>query len=220
MKKLIGKFLNIIFSFFKVHNNRILFETGRGLVDGNPKALYLYIKENCPNDFETFWLVEKGSNVDNIQEGEFAYYRSLKSLYLLATSKYWIRSQSNGSLIKKKKNQVYIQTWHGHGALKKMGYDVSNAKDRPPIEHVREWDYFISSDPLDEKVIISSTGYNKKCSMLGAACTDEILKINCDLEKKNKIKKQVGISEKDFNKRIILYAPTFRESDLNKQSID
>ena len=108
MKKLIKKFLNIIFSFFKVHNNRILFETGRGLVDGNPKALYLYIKENCPNDFETFWLVERGSNVDSIQEGEFAYYRSLKSLYLLATSKYWIRSQSNGSLIKKKKNQVYI----------------------------------------------------------------------------------------------------------------
>ena len=76
-----------------------------------------------------------------------------------------------------------------------MGYDVNNEKERPPMEHVKEWDYFISSDPLDEEVIISSTGYNKKTMLLGAACTDEILQISKNEERKKEIKQKLGIKD-------------------------
>lgn len=224
MKKVISKILNFIFHFFKVNERQILFESGRNLIDENPKALYCYIKRNCPNDFKTVWLVSKGTNTEILKKGEFAYYNTLKGLYFLATSKYWIRSQSIGSIIKKKKNQVYIQTWHGYGPLKKMGYDITCATKRPPMEHIKEWDYFIASSPLDEQVIISSTGYNKKTAILGSATTDEILEISKDSNRRNVIKKALGIQEKDFNKKIILYAPTFRDSDLkgtnNKLKID
>lgn len=219
MKKLFSTILNFISKLLKVDEKKILFETGRDLVDGTPRAIYSYIKNNCPNDFKTVWLVTRKTDVSNIKPGEYAYYKTLKSLYFIATSKYWIRSESLGNIIKKKKNQVYIQAWHGHGALKKMGYDVHNDTNRPPVEHVKDWDYFISSDPLDEQVIISSTGYNKKTVMLGAACTDEILKLSKDTDKINMIKQKLGIAEKDFNKKIIFYAPTFRDSDLNKKNL-
>lgn len=219
MKKLFSIVLNFISNFFKVDEKKILFETGRDLADGNPKALYSYIKANCPNDFKTVWIVSRKTDVSDIKPGEYAYYKTLKSLYFLSTAKYWIRSESLGNIIKKKKNQVYIQAWHGHGALKKMGYDINNDIARPPMNHVKDWDFFISSDPLDEKVIISSTGYNKKTIMLGAACTDEILRITRDTNKINIIKQKLGIKEKDFNKKIIFYAPTFRDSDLNKKNI-
>lgn len=214
MKKLISKILNFIFGFCKINNNQILFESGRNLIDESPKALYSYIKENCPGDFKTVWLVTKETNTDMLEKGDFAYYNTLKAFYLLATSKYWIASQSIGGIIKKKKNQVYIQMWHGYGPLKKMGYDVTNPTERPPVDHIKEWDYFIASSPLDKQVIMSSTGYNKKTAILGSATTDEILKISKDTDKKNYIKKALGIQEKDFNKKIILYAPTFRDSDL------
>lgn len=220
MKKVVSLVLNFIARFLKVNEKRILFESGRDLIDGNPRALYFYIKEHCSDEFETVWLVTKKTDISELKDGEYAYYKTLKSLYFLATSKYWIRSESIGNIIKKKKNQIYIQTWHGHGALKKMGYDVvHNNKKNEPMEHVKEWDYFISSDQLDEDVIISSTGYNKKTMMLGAACTDEILKISKDADKQKEIKKRLGIVEKNFDKKIIFYAPTFREADLTRKGI-
>lgn len=220
MKKIINKFFNFIFYFFKINENQILFETGRDLIDEGPKALYCYIKENCPKDFKTVWLISKNTNTEILKKGEFAYYHTLKSLYFLSTSKYWIRSQSIGNILKKKKNQVYIQTWHGYLPFKKMGYDIDNTStERLPLNHVKEWDYFIASSPLDKQMIISSTGYNKKTVILGSASTDEILKINSNINKINNIKKSLGISEKDFNKKIIFYAPSFRDSDLKSKNI-
>jgi len=220
MKKVISIVLNFIASFLKVNEKKILFETGRDLVDGNPRALYFYLKENCPDEFKTVWIVTKKTDVSELKKGEYAYYKTLKSIYFLATSKYWIRSESIGNIIKKKKNQVYIQTWHGHGALKKMGYDIEyNEKKDEPMQHVKEWDYFISTDQLDEDVIRSSTGYNKKTMMLGAACTDEILQVNRDVKRKEEIKYRLGIKENQFNKKIVFYAPTFREADLTRKDI-
>lgn len=220
MKKIISKLLNYIFYFFKVDEKKILFMSGRNLIDENPKALYFYIKKNCPNDFKTFWLVTKKTNISMLTKGDFVYYNSLKGLYVLATSKYWIGSQSIGNVLKKKKNQIYIQTWHGYGPTKKMGYDINNDINRPPLNHVKEWDYFIASSYLDEQIIISSTGYNKHTVILGSAITDEILKTNKNMNKKNKIKKDLGINEKDFNKKIIFYAPSFRDSNLDNKIIN
>lgn len=219
MKNLISKLLNFFFYFFKVNNKKILFMSGRNLIDENPKALYFYIKKNCPKDFRTVWLVTRKTNIQMLENGDFAYYNSLKGLYHLATSKYWICSQSIGNILKKKKNQIYIQTWHGYGPTKKMGYDISSSVSRPPLNHVKEWDYFIASSSLDEQIITSSTGYNKNTILLGCAVTDEIIQINKDINKKNKIKKDLGINVKDFNKKIIFYAPSFRNSDLKNKNI-
>ncbi len=218
MKKIISQILNFIFYFFKVDQKKILFESGRNLIDENPKALYCYIKRNCPNDFKTVWLVNKKTNTDALKKGDFAYYNTLKGFYFLATSKYWIKSQSTGNTLKKKRNQIYIQTWHGYGPTKKMGYDVNFTSERPPMNHTREWDYFIASSSLDEQIITSSTGYKKNTVILGSATTDEILEISKDINKKNKIKKNLGILEKDFNKKIIFYAPSFRDSNLKEKT--
>ena len=214
MKKIIAQILNFIFYFFKVNEKKILFESGRNLIDENPKALYCYIKKNNPNNFKTIWLVTKKTDTTILEKEDFAYYNTLKGLYHLATSKYWIGSQSIGNILKKKKNQIYIQTWHGYGPSKRMGYDINNCTNRPPMAHTKEWDYFIASSPLDEQIITSSTGYDKETVILGSATTDQILEISRDINKINKIKKDLGIQEKDFNKKIIFYAPSFRDSDL------
>lgn len=219
MKTIISKIINFIFYFFKVNEKKILFESGRDLIDENPKALYLYIKENCPNDFNTIWLVSKKTDVKSLNKKDYAYYNTFKGLFSLATSKYWIKSQSTSNILKKKKNQIYIQTWHGYGPTKKMGYDIDNLIKRPPMKHTQEWDYFIASSFIDKQIISSSTGYNKHITILGSPATDQILKINKNIYKKNIIKKTLGINEKDFNKKIILYAPSFRDSDFNKKNI-
>jgi len=55
--------------------------------------------------------------------------------------------------------------------------------------------------------------------MLGAACTDEILQVNRDVKRKEEIKYRLGIKENQFNKKIVFYAPTFREADLTRKDI-
>lgn len=216
MKKLLKCIINLFFKIFKIKNNKILFECGRGMIDGSPKALYDYIKENCPK-YKLMWIVSKDTDISSIPKQDYCYNTSLKSFFERATSKYWIKSESIGSAIKKRKNQVYIQAWHGHGALKKMEYDITGEKPTEPLEHVKEWDYLLTNDPIDESMMLTSTGYKKELVMIGTPLTDYVLKHSKNEEFKNRLKEKLKIEN---NKPIILYAPTFRDEDLNKEQVD
>lgn len=214
MKKIISFFINIIFSIFKVNDKRIIFESGRDLIDGNAKAIYDYMKDNKIDNYELIWIVTKNTDVSGLNKNEYAYYNTLKGYYYISTSKYWIKNQSIKTILKKKKNQVYIQLFHGNGVMKKMGYDVTNDKERPRLEHTNDWDYYIANDDNEREVIKSSTGYNGNIKVLGMACTYNVRK---DDEKRKIILNKLNITN---TKKNILYAPTFRDYDLDKDKID
>lgn len=212
MKKIIQIIINKFFSIFSINNNKIVFQGNQNMVDGNPRAIYEYMKEKYPN-YRLICIVNKGVDTSSIDSKDCAFYKTFKGYYHLATARYWVRSQSFGGFLKKRKGQIYIQTWHGHGALKKMSYDVESLKkdnNGEELDHVRDWDYFISTDKLDGDVIKSSTNYKGKILELGAASLD--LLVQRDKKKINKIKEELGI--KSTKKKIVLYAPTFREKDL------
>lgn len=215
MKKMVSKILNMIFRLFKIDNKKIIFQSGRGMIDGNPRALYDYMKKN-KTDYKLIWLVTKDTNVSKL-DGVYYNSNSLIGLYHLATAKYWIRSESLGSIIKKRKGQVYIQTWHGHGAMKKMGYDVTNEKNMPPLEHTKEWDYLLTNDPLDEQITLSSTGYRGNVLQFGTPLTDTILSNAKDEKFAERLKKELKIPK---GKKVVLYAPTFRDNQLNMEYVD
>ena len=216
-RKMISFVLNLIFKIFKVQDNKIVFESGRDLIDGNAKAIYDYIKDNRIDNYKLIWLVSKKTDISDIRKNEYAYYKTLRGYYHIATSKYWLKNQSLNSLLKKKDNQVYIQLFHGNGVMKKMGYDVNNAANRKPLEHVKEWDYYIAHDINDKKQISSSTGYTGKIEVFGMASIDNVIKHANDDEKKKEVLKKLNINNKKKN---ILYAPTFRDFDLDKEVVN
>lgn len=220
MRKIVEIIINTFFRMFKIEDNKIVFESGRNLIDGNAKAVYDYLMSTNTDNFKMIWLVNKDTDVTGINKENYAYYKTLKGYYHLATARYWIRNQSIGSLIKKRKGQVYIQLFHGNGVFKKMGYDVNDNESRPEIAHVKEWDYYIANDINDEKVIRSSTGYKGKIETLGMACVDNVIKLSKDKTFKEEVLKKLGIENKVKNKKIILYAPTFRDFDLDKDCVD
>ena len=213
MKEVAKKILNILINILPIYKNKILFQSGRNKVDCSPYAIYKYIKDNKIDNFKCIWLVEKNTDVSMLPKKDYCYYNSIKGVYHQATAKYWIRSQSLGGL-KKRKKQIYIQMWHGAGALKKSGYDCLPEEQRPtkPIEHVRDWDYFIATDEENAKAIISSTNYQGKLLILGNADTDYI--INATPNQKLSVLKELKIENN--KKKIILYAPTFRDNELNE----
>lgn len=217
IKNIISFFLNKLFAIFPIVPNKIVFESGRDLIDGNAKAIYNYIKKNDINNYRTIWLVTKSTDVSDIDTNDYAYYKTLKGLYHLSTAKYLLKNQSIGEIITKKKGQIYIQLFHGNGVMKKQGYDVNEAIERPVVSHAKEWDYYIANDENDEKAIRSATGYNGKIEILGMAAVDTVIN-NCkDEQKKQNVLKHLNINN---SKKNILYAPTFRDYDLDKNIIN
>ena len=116
-----------IFRIFPIKNNRILFEnfTGKGYAD-SPKS----IAENLINsndDYELYWVIK-----DNKFKKEFPSkikaikLYSLKYFYIMATAKVWVSNSRFDQYVIKRKQQFYIQTWHGGLGMKKIEYDAED----------------------------------------------------------------------------------------------
>ena len=83
MKSFIKKIVNNFFKLFKIKENKIVFESGRNLVDGNCKAVYDYMVENNYNNYKLVWLVKKGTDVSGLRKNDYVYYKTFKALYHL-----------------------------------------------------------------------------------------------------------------------------------------
>jgi len=223
IKKLFSYILNFVFYFIKVKDKDIIFLSSRNRVDGNPRAIYLYLKEHYEGKFRLKYIVNKETDISDLDKNDVCYYKTLKGYYYLARCKYWILSDSVKTLLNKKKNQVYIQTFHGHGPVKREGFEIKQFQSGPEFEngimnHARDWDIYISMSEKDDEHIKSATGFNKKVCRIGVASTDKIVKSNkMTVNEKNKLKEKYNIP---LNKKIILYAPTYRENLLDKENIN
>ena len=112
----------------KVDPKLIVFESfmGRKYVD-SPRAIYEYLISNKSfKNYKFVWFfkepeeykfLEKNNNTIVAQYGSTDYYK----YYSIAG--YWITNSRISYLLKKKKNQYYIQCWHGT-PLKKLGFDI------------------------------------------------------------------------------------------------
>lgn len=212
MRKIISCIINFMFSIFKIQDKKIVFESGHNKADGNPLAIYNYIKKHYPNKFKCIWIVSKNTDISELDKKDVYYYHKLNTYFQQATAKYWIKSQSTSSIVKKRKNQIYLQVEHSGAVFKKCGYDIKGIYPGVPVEWVKEWTYFISSDKRNAAEIRSATGYQGKMEILGLARTDLI--VNHTKTTVKEILKKLNLEN---NKRkIIMYAPTFREKDLTE----
>ncbi len=134
-----------------VYEDVILYESfhGKGLSD-SPFAMFKYMLNDIKyRDFKHVWAVtqkeekmlrgyEKYSNV------EFVIVHSREYIRYLARAKYLINNTSFSPYFMKRKEQTYINTWHGT-PLKHLGKDVKTAVKSYSCNLVRN---FIASDYL------------------------------------------------------------------------
>ncbi|MGL4368956.1 MAG: CDP-glycerol glycerophosphotransferase family protein, partial [Spirochaetota bacterium] len=133
--------------------------------------------------------------------------KSLKYYYYLAASRIWLSNQAFVShYMKKKKNQIYIQTWHGT-PLKKICSDVYYTWPGFSQKRSSAWDYLIAQNRYSADIfrkafrydgIIYETGYPKNDFL--HACSEPVV---CNLRKKLNI---------PDGKNVCLYAPTWRDN--------
>lgn len=211
---------------FKVDDKLIVFDcfNGRNYAD-SPRALYLeMISDKKYKDFKYVWFFK---DIDANKK----YFRNHKKTFLVkdrskeayryfASAKYVIVNAVLHEEIKKKKGQVFVQCWHGT-PLKKLRCDIeyeSNLlKSKKEIKRtndidVKRFDYFISPSKFCTEKFISAFNLKelKKEDILietGYPRNDILFKYS--KKDVDSVKKELKIPN---NKKVILYAPTFRDN--------
>ena len=209
---------------YKVDDKVILFEVfgGRNYAC-SPKAIYQYMSQDKRfQDYTFVWAFKDIESHQFLLDSKTILIPSKSKLYnrYLATAKYWIVNSLVEPAIKKKKNQIYVQCWHGT-PLKKLRYDIEvEGSVLNTIEEIRKrndldaikFDYFISPSKYCTEKFTSAFNLIKlgKENILieqGYPRNDYLL----TYQKKDvsRIKKELNIPK---DKKVILYAPTFRDN--------
>lgn len=216
VKIIVGSILQVVFHFFRIDENKIMFETCTGEAKDQVRAFYDYAKSNGIQDYQFKWAITRGRDVSGLEKDEIVYKKTLNYYYHLMTSKYWLRTHSVDNIVKKREGQVYVQLWHGPGATKKEGYDIGIYENTGvTMPHAREWDYYIATDCDSESYIETALNLKIPRILVGSCRSDKL--VNMDKGMYFTIRERLGIKE---GETAVLYAPTFRENDFHLEKIE
>ena len=221
-KKLCLKAYKKLFLKLPINKKRVLFESFLGRnVSGNPKYIYQYLVDNnLDNEFELIWILNDTSEPI---EGKHKTVKrkSLKYYYLMATSGYWIFNSRQAKEIYKRDDITYVQTWHGT-PLKKLAGDmesVNMGKNRNIDSYKKEffkesakWDYLFAQNDFAAETL--SRAFQFKKEIIEGYPANDILYTKNNEKDINELKDKLGLPK---DKKIILYAPTWRDNQYFKK---
>ena len=189
----------------------------------SPKAIYEYMQTKPQfKDYKYIWAfrepekykyLEERPNTIVVRQGKKQYQK------YLAKAKYWIFNYKIPEHIYPKKNQVFVQCWHGT-PLKRLGCDLihfdnalNTIKGIKKIYKIvaKTFTYFISPSRFATEKFISAWNLeeiNKQDIIIEKGYPRNDFLYNYKKEDIQKIKEKLGIQ--DINKKILLYAPTYR----------
>ncbi|PID82375.1 MAG: CDP-glycerol--glycerophosphate glycerophosphotransferase [Clostridiales bacterium] len=207
------KIYQIIFSyifkfvglFIKIDKRKIIFTSNSLRYNDSPKKIYEYLLKEYPDKFDFVWGVDQVFKYDISGKHREVKVDTLKYFLECLSAKYWVTSVNiERGLHFKPKKTVFLNTWHGV-AINKMGNAVNSRNDF-------DWSKvnFIPYSNDSEIEIYESSFNARESSMIacGLPRNDELYNVNESLI--GEIKHKLGL---DVNKKIILYAPTWRDSD-------
>ncbi len=194
---------------FPVDKSKIVIMSyyGKGFAD-NGRSIALELLKEDPK-LDIVWAARKearGSIPDGIRYVEYC---SLRYYWELATAGIWIDNCRKGREILKRKDQYYIQTWHGMVALKRIEKDAQDSLNPGYIDSAKQ-------DSKMADVILSGCGFFTKLCRKAFWYDGEILESGSPRldvlfhqteESMCAVRKKLGIPD---GKKVVLYAPTFR----------
>lgn len=199
----------------------IIFESffGRQFSD-NPKALYEYIKSNYPQ-YKLYW---------NIRDDMIPYFKEHKIPYTVrygykgitkqAQAKYYITNTRRPFRWNKPKGTTLLETWHGT-PLKTIGTDVqlvtmpvndSGKYHEGVVRDSKRWDYLIAPNKYSADIMSRAFRKDNNQMMLTGYPRNDIL-INYTDDDIKRIKDELNL---DPTKKLVLYAPTWRDDEFVK----
>lgn len=203
-KTTMSYFFRFIGLFVKTDPNLILFNGHGQKYNDSPREIFLKLKDDLRyENFKYVWAVDDPLKY-SIERCEVIKMDTLQYFMIALKAKYWVSCVNiERGLNFKKKSTIYLNTWHGT-PLKLIGNAVPGRHDF----NFASIDIFCCAGDY-EREIYSKDFKVKNDSFLssGLPRNDELYNISDNL--KQEYKRQMGIPE---NKKVILYAPTWRDS--------
>ena len=209
----IGKFIikNLPFIFYLLdyivpkNDKKIVFNSEPDFSD-NAYAYFKYIQKYHKDEYECFWITQPGANT-NFAKNAYTI-NSLKSIYHILTSKYFVTTHSSRFInFAKSKRHINMCLWHGM-PLKKLGLNEYPLRDdlKTYYETLGQNAYFfVTSDVFKLFMIPCFNADYSRLYITGQPRTDMIFSD----DNKDKLQEFFGLN--NFSKTIF-YMPTYKEN--------
>lgn len=208
-----------------VSKDVIVFESNVGRnYTGNPRYIYEYmVSQGLDQKYRLVWSLEDTNT--EIPGKAIKVHRTRPAyFYYMAIARVWVADCRQPMWLKKREQVTYIQTWHGT-PLKKLALDmdvlsmggntdVQKYHDNF-VANTRTWDYLISQNAFSTETFRRCFDFHENMLEIGYPRNDILINHN-DAEYITALKKKLGLP---LDKKIILYAPTWRDDQYYKKSI-
>ena len=211
--------LNCIYIIFKIlptNKNKIFFlirQSDRPSIDF--RKLIGNLNENY--DFKIVVMTKRvEKNIWDVLTKNVIYF--FRQMYHLATSKVCIVDGYNitVSVLNHKNSLKIFQIWHSLGAIKKFGYQSLITEKQKVIAKEmymhKNYDYILSASTETTKYLKESFGYSNDKFIIGTLPRVDYLKEHSNINRDKIYQKYPNFK----NKKVILYAPTFRPNNNYK----
>lgn len=209
--------------FAKVDDKLVYFRTfsGRGYSD-SPKAMYEYML-TAPEykDYKFVWSFKEPERFEYLKNDRttIVKFRSRADNKALRKAKYWITNYRMLNHQYPRKDQVYVQCWHGT-PLKRLGYDLESSDNvmnsgqeirNKYRTDAKKFSYILSPSPFCTEKFATAwnlvkTNQTHKIIEEGYPRNDRL--ITTTPEERDELRQKLGVE----GKKVILYAPTWRDN--------
>lgn len=194
--------------------NCILFESffGKNYSD-SPKYIYEYLAKNYPDKYKFIWVIDKKNTKIPYKHKKIKRF-GIQYAYYLARSKYFVFNGRQPEWVKKREGNIFLQTWHGT-PLKKLVFDLEDINSASPkykqqvYKQQKVWDYLIAPNAFSSETFRRCFMFENTMLETGYPRNDILHDPNRDKIAK-RIKQQLHLP---MDKKIILYAPTWRDDE-------
>lgn len=201
------------YSLAPIKQNKVVFRSYHG-TKYNDSPMYISEQliadaKRINADIDVVWitdgLISTPPDVRIVVQG------SNEAMYELSTAKVWVDNVRKDLWDRKRSDQYYIQTWHGGTALKKIEQDAEDKLPRAYIKRAirdsKMADAFISESKWNSVLYRSAFWYDGGILEYGCPRSDIFYKDPAEYKKR--VHSFFGLHDDD---KIVLYAPTFRNS--------
>lgn len=207
-----------IFKKMSIRRDWVFIESffGKSYSD-SPKYLYEYLQKTRGDKYRYIWVLnQKSPALAKSGKHTRVKMNSLRYVYYASRCGYRIFNVRQPAWNTKRPGVVFLETWHGT-PLKKLAFDMDDITSASQnhktlfYKHGREWNYLISANRFSTDVFERAFVFDRaKILEYGYPRNDILYAENRD-EIAAEVKKELGIPE---GKRVILYAPTWRDNQF------
>ena len=207
--KIVKGYQQLIWALSKTKKNRVVFSSFYGSsYSDNPRAISEKLHE-LDDSIEILWLYREKplenapSYVKQVNKNNKVEYYSA-----LSTCNVYVENFTFPP-IPKKKNQKYIQVWHGDRAFKKILCDAHPNMIGKLQESIPGYcDFAVAGSEYGEGMYRTGFLYKGEILKVGSPRNDILFHVTPELMEQKK--KEIGLEK---NCHYMLYAPTFRDSN-------